>query len=229
LDQISQHPAGHEVKITVYTDPLCCWTWAMQPALIELKKELGNKARWEHKMGGLISSWFNFHDELNSISRPAQMGPLWMHAGHVANRPIHHQLWVNDPPASSYPACVAVKSVQLQAPEYGEIYLQLLMDACMGEGRNIARQSILFEIAEKFALDVPHFNIRKFEHDYKGNNGTEAFRSDLGEVHTYNINRFPTLIIRSGNERAISLSGYHNFTRLMEVIETLVPGIGVER
>jgi len=229
VDYISQQPAGHGVHITVYADPLCCWSWAMQPVLTEVKKELGKKARWELKMCGLISSWSNFHDEVNSISRPAQMGPLWMHAGHIANRSIQHQVWVNDPPTTSYPACVAVKSVQLQSPELGEVYFKLLTDTCMGEGRNIARQSVLFDIAKQLALDVPGFDFRKFEDDYKGNNGMDAFRSDLAEVHKYNINRFPTLIIRAGDDRAISISGYHNYAAIMEAIETLVPGIAVEQ
>ena len=222
---IIQRAADHDVDITLYTDPLCCWSWAFHPGLMKLKKGLGDKAGWEVKMGGLISSWDNFHDEVNSVSRPAQMGPVWMHAGQIANTPIQHQIWMRDPPASSYPACVAVKSVQLQSSGYGEAYLQLLRNACMGEGKNIARQSVLFNIAEKFAANTPGFSFQKFREDYEGGNGMEAFRSDLEEVRFYNITRFPTLIIKSADERAIMLSGYRDYTEVAKSIGTLVPAL----
>lgn len=84
-------------------------------------------------MGGLIPSWTNFHDEVNAVTRPVQMGPVWMHAGQVANRPIHHLLWMKNPPSSSYPACIAVKSAQLQSGGHGESLLQRLREAAMVE------------------------------------------------------------------------------------------------
>ncbi|MDQ6904200.1 MAG: DsbA family protein [Bacteroidota bacterium] len=224
LNYTDQLLADHDVEITIYTDPLCCWSWAFQPQLAQLKKELGNKATWEFKMGGLISTWANFNDEVNSVSRPGQMGPVWMHAGQIANMPIEHQLWMKDPPASSYPACVAVKSVQLQSQEYGVSYLQLLREACMGEGKNIAKQSVLFDIAETLALNEPHFYLQKFKDDYENGRGMDAFRSDLNEVRFYNISRFPTLILRSRNEKAILISGYRRYPEILEAIKTLGSG-----
>src|SRR5436190_8530475 len=103
------------IEITIFTDPLCCWSWAFEPQLQHLKMILAGQAEWQYRMAGLLPSWNNFQDNVNAVSRPIQMGPVWMHAGQIAQKPICHRLWIDDPPASSYPACIAVKCTQLQS------------------------------------------------------------------------------------------------------------------
>ncbi|HYC27745.1 MAG TPA: DsbA family protein, partial [Chitinophagaceae bacterium] len=166
--------ADQEIEITIYTDPLCCWSWAFEPQLQQLQKDLGGKATWQYRMGGLLPSWENFHDEVNAVTRPVQMGPVWMHAGQIAGLPIQHQLWMRDPPASSYPACIAVKCAQLQSAALGELMLRLLREACMTEGKNIARQTVLFDTAEKLASIDPCFNLEQFKDDLSNDKGLEA-------------------------------------------------------
>ena len=227
---INTNEVDRQLQITVFTDPLCCWSWAFEPQLQQLRLHLSEKASWTYRMGGLISSWNNFHDEVNSITRPVQMGPVWMHAGQVANMPIYHQLWMTDPPASSYPACIAVKCAQLQSEATGELMLQLLRAACMSEGRNIARQQILFDVAKKLSSIEPSFDIKKFQEDYSNDKGIDAFRSDLELVRYYNINRFPALTIKSSEPKAIIISGYKPFAEILKAIEVISPGIaGIEK
>src|SRR3982751_5843478 len=139
------------INVTIYTDPLCCWSWAFESQLQELKTILNGQATWKYRMGGLLPSWSNFYDNINSVSKPIQLGSVWMHAGQIARKPICHQLWVSDPPASSYPACIAVKCAQLQSATAGELMLNLLREACMTNGKNIAKLDVLFEVAEKLA------------------------------------------------------------------------------
>jgi putative protein-disulfide isomerase len=224
LEQRSNHKsdtvneAGRELDITVYTDPLCCWSWAFQPQLEAVQQKLATTARWKFRMGGLIPSWKNFHDEVNSVTRPVQMGPVWMHAGQVANMPIHHQIWMQDPPSSSYPACIGVKCAQLQSEDIGLTYLKLLRKACMGQGKNIADQAILFEVAEQLPALHNEFDLEAFISDYHNDIGLEAFRVDMAEVTKYRINRFPTLIVRSSDGRAIMIAGYRHSDEVLKAI-----------
>ena len=219
--------ADQEIEITVYTDPLCCWSWASEPQLKKLQKELIGRATWIYRMGGLLSSWNNFHDEVNSVSRPAQMGPVWMHAGQIANMPIQHQLWMKDPPASSYPSCVAVKCAQLQSASFGEALLEILWYSCMTEGNNIAKQQVLFDAALKLELDDSSFNFEQFKTDYSNDKGLEAFRADLDLVRYHNINRFPTLIVKA-RERAIMISGFRYYPDIIKAMESLIPDLNKE-
>jgi putative protein-disulfide isomerase len=213
--------AENVLDITIFTDPLCCWSWAFEAQLLQLKTMLSGQAIWSYRMGGLIPSWNNFHDNINSVSRPAQMGPVWMHAGQIANKHIHHQVWITDPPASSYPACIAVKCAQLQNATSGECMLSLLRDACMTEGKNIAKQEILFAVADKLAHADKNFDAVQFKEDYLNDTGLKAFRSDLELVSYYRINRFPSLVVKSPHSKTILISGYRHYEEILKTIESL--------
>src|SRR5438309_9692359 len=90
------------VSITYYTDPLCCWSWALEPQWRKLRYLFQNAITWRYVTGGLLPGWNQFTDGLNSVSRPAQMGPIWMEAAHISGMPINNQVWIRNPPASSY-------------------------------------------------------------------------------------------------------------------------------
>ncbi|RRN78155.1 DsbA family protein, partial [Pseudoxanthomonas sp. SGD-10] len=89
------------VEIAFYTDPLCCWSWALQPHLFKLLEEYEGIISLRLYLGGLIKDWKQFSDPINNISKPSQMGPLWMDAARKTGVFIDESLWVNDPPLSS--------------------------------------------------------------------------------------------------------------------------------
>jgi len=209
--EISRQKAG-QVDIVYYTDPLCCWSWAFEPHWRRLLAEHEGKISWRYCMGGLIPSWKDFNDTLNSVTRPIQMGPVWMHAGQVGGVTIRHRIWMEDPPASSYPSCIAFKSVELQSFDAADRYLTLLREAVMLEGFNIAKTEVLLSLAEKLAEETEYpFNLKEFEEDLTNDRGLEAFRKDVNEVNQHNLNRFPTLIIRKPGEPARVMTGYRTF------------------
>ena len=144
---ISNHTQAQQeadrVEITYYTDPLCCWSWGFEPQWRRLQYEFTGKLTWHYCMGGLLPSWENYNDDMNSISRPIQMGPVWMHASQLSGMPMNTRIWMEDPPASSYPACIAVKCAEMQSSAAGERYLRLLREALMINGKNIAKQCVL--------------------------------------------------------------------------------------
>ena len=213
--------ADHLINVTIFTDPLCCWSWAFESQLQELKTILNGQATWKYRMGGMLPSWNNFHDNIISISKPIQLSHVWMHAGEIAHKPICHQLWTSDPPASSYPACIAVKCAQLQSALAGESMLTLLREACMTNGKNIAKPEILFETADRLSLQNENFDSTCFKEDYLNDKGLKPFRSDLEFVSYYRISRFPTLVVKSPNSKPIVMSGYRRCAEVLKTIESL--------
>lgn len=209
------------IDIAVFTDPLCCWSWASEPQLRQLRDMLSGQATWHYRMGGLLPSWAHFHDSVNAVSRPAQMGPVWMHAAQIAHQPICHQVWITDPPASSYPACVAVKSAQLQSEEAGERMLYALREACMTDGKNIARQEVLMAVADAVARAEPRFDLARFQQDFFGEKGMEALRADLAAVAYYRINRFPSLLVKAKGAKAVIIPGYRHCEEVLQTIVAL--------
>ncbi len=206
------------LEIIYYTDPLCCWSWIFEPEWRKLLTHFQNNVRWRYCMGGLLPGWKNYYDAINSVSKPLQMGPVWMHAAAVSGINIRHDIWAKDPPASSYPACIAVKCAQLQSEAAGEKYLFLLREACMMKGDNIAKKEVLINTAMLLSGDETiTFDFDEFKNNLLETEGREAFRKDLQEVKYYGINRFPTLVIKSG-ENAKIITGYYKYETLIAII-----------
>lgn len=198
-----------KINIIYYTDPLCCWSWAFERHWRRFLKEWKGKVAWQYCMGGLLPDWKNYNDAINSVTRPAQMGPVWMHAGKVANVTINHRIWMDDPPASSYPACIAVKCAELQSKVAGDRYLAFLRQACMLQGLNIAKKEVLIKVATDMVTEFPGLmDIARFKKDITDARGLEAFRKDLQQAQYHRINRFPSLVIRKDEQPAVLLTGY---------------------
>jgi len=199
------------LEVVCYTDPLCCWSWAFAPVLRQLKEEYMISLRY--CMGGMLASWNSYHDTVQSVSRPVQMGPIWMQARQITGAVIDDTIWFKDPPASSYPACVAVKTAAMQGTEMEEAYLYKLWEAVMVQGKNIAKKEVLLEIAAALAAEHPEaFCADRFSIQLGCKATVDAFRSDLQEVNYRRIQRFPSLLVRSRKtEQALLLTGNRPF------------------
>lgn len=215
---------GHQadrVEITFYTDPLCCWSWAFEPQWRRLQYEFQDKIIYRNVMSGLLPGWKNYNDPLYSVSRPMQMGPVWHEASLQSGMKMYDKIWAEDPPASSYPVCIAVKCAELQSQFAGVKYLRMAREAVMLHGKNIAKQDVLMDLAQALATSYPGLlDTERFLQDLTVNeNGINAFRTDLNEVQSRNITRFPTLILRSANKPAIMITGYRPYPVLLDAIK----------
>lgn len=201
------------VDIEYFTDPLCCWSWAMEPQWRRVRFEFDGRVSWRYRMGGMIPDWNSYQDPINSISRPSQMGPLWFQARELSGMPLADRIWFEDPPDSSYPACAAVKAAQLQSPLAAEAYLRRLREAVMTERRNIARPDVLLAIAEEVQDEGGAvLDAGRIAHDWTSPQVRDAFREDLRTAGYLGIGRFPTLILRRhGEEGGLMLVGYRPY------------------
>lgn len=214
------------VRITYYTDPLCCWSWALDHEMQQLQAEFRGKFSIRYCMGGLISSWKNFSDEKNSVYHPSQLGAVWRLMIRVTGVPADSRIWVNDPPSTSYLSCTAVKCAGLQSPGSAERYLHRLRIAVMLHGRNISRKEILFDIARQMESETSGiwFDSDRFIQDFERGRGDEAFRKDMDELKIRNIHEFPTLTLGKGDGRDILIAGYRKYpvirSALIEILES---------
>jgi putative protein-disulfide isomerase len=210
------------IDIVYYTDPLCCWSWAMEPHWSRLQSEFGGDMRITYRMIGLIPSWNMFTDTAHSLSRPSHMGPEWMQASRISGLPVADRIWITDPPSSSFPACIAVKSAEAQSQALGAAYLQAAREAVMTNGRNISQTDVLMAIAADLASSHPDFDTKRFKKSLLGPAGKDLFRQDFREAQYLGIRRSPTVLLKAGG-KTIMLRGYqpwdvlHNtFTKLQQ-------------
>lgn len=206
-----------QLEVIYYTDPLCCWSWAMEPELRKFRFHLKNQIHIRHCMGGLLPDWKNYNDEINSVSRPLQLGPVWMHAAQLSGMPMQSSIWMKDPPRSSYPACIAVTTATLQSFAIGEKYLRLLREAVMLQGKNIADKLVLTDVAAELLNEADtDFDLSRFKTELENGTGVEAFRKDLQEVKLRDIIRFPSLIMKNTEGKALIITGYRPYQVLLE-------------
>lgn len=219
---------GDRLNITYFTDPLCCWSWVFEPAWKQLRETLAPVLDYQYCMGGMLSSWNEYHDTINAVTRPIQMGPVWLHAKYVSGTYINDRLWFTDPPASSYPACVAVKSAGMQSAVAEEGYLYKLREAALVKGKNIARKEVLLEVARELQQELKTaFDYDLFLKQLTSTEASDQFKSDLEQVRLYGISRFPSLLIRlKGKKQSVILTGNRPYNAIMETIETLVEKVG---
>jgi predicted DsbA family dithiol-disulfide isomerase len=206
-----------KIKVAYYTDPLCCWSWAFERHWQELLHRHQDRITHEYVMGGLIPHWKNYNDPLNAVSRPIQMGPVWMHASEVTQTKMKYNIWHEDPPASSYPACIAVKTVGLQSSCAAEKYLFEIRRALMEDGLNISKTDVLFAIAESLKTDG--FDFLTFQDDWRTEKGKEGFRQDLQKTKYHNIGRFPTLTMLPTHGKGLMIVGYRPYEALQQAFD----------
>lgn len=205
-----------QIKVNFYTDPLCCWSWAFEQSWRKLLEEYKQVLSYEYVMGGMIPDWSTYNDPMNAVSKPLQMGPVWMHAAEVTHVKMMYSIWHEDPPSSSYPPCIAVKCARLQSKEAAELYLYNLRKALMEQGLNISKTDNLFAIASSLSQSNPDiFNYDEFDRSWKDGTGKEAFRSDLQKTKFHNISRYPTLTFNAGAE-GFMIVGYRPYQVLLE-------------
>jgi putative protein-disulfide isomerase len=223
IEQTTQQQSADRISIVYYTDPLCCWSWAFEPQWRRLRYEYAGNIDWQYRLGGLLPDWRHFHDPFFSVSRPQQMGPVWMEARLQSGQPMNDRIWVDDPPSSSYPACIAVKCAQAQSDAAGEKYLRRLREALMLDGKNIARQDILFQLAEELSKEEPDFHLPSFEEAYQNGTGRAAFQQDLEASRFQGISRFPCLTLQYPGKEGLMIVGYRPYPVLLDALRQLNP------
>lgn len=164
----------------------------------------------------MIPDWNSYNDAMNAVSRPLQMGPVWMHASEVTRVKMRYDIWHLDPPSSSYPACIAVKTAGLQSDKAAEQYLFEMRRCMMEEALNISRAEILLSIAET----VPGMDAKRFARDWNAGLGKQPFREDLKKARFHGIGRFPSLTFLDGAGKGSMIVGYRPFEVLEQALNS---------
>ncbi len=200
----------------------------MEPGWRRLRYVYGDQVRWQYRMGGLVADAERFEDPVNSVHRPAQWAPQWFEVHKKTGMPLDEKLWLDQPPDSSYPACVAIKAIQRQDPDLAERCLRRLREAAMVRGIDIARREHLEQIVGR----VEGVDFSEFRRDFEGA-AREDFREDLRDVRYRELGRFPALLFETGEQRRageggsekLLTVGWRPFDVLCEAVEQIAPGV----
>jgi predicted DsbA family dithiol-disulfide isomerase len=146
-----------------YTDPMCPWSWAVEPALRKLAVEFAAELSISYVMCGMA----------REVGDPTQVVSELLEAADRSGMPVDARLWLASPPRSSHPACLAVKA----ASEQGDPgpYLRRLREGLMCRRRKLDTADALIEEARSVpGLDVDPLRLALGSHAI-----LEAFGADL--------------------------------------------------
>ena len=213
---------GDSIEVIIYTDPLCCWSAALQPHINSLIENLDAAINIRYCLAGMIPDWNSFTDPLNSVIKPAQMGPVWMEAKYITNTEIDDSIWITDPPSSSFPPCIAIKTAGLQSKEAEVAMLLALREAVTKRGLNISKEAVLSKVAHELAVEFPTlFDVNQFRKEYNQPASRDALRKDMNEIKLHRITRFPTLIIKKKGYQSTMITGYRPYDVLLSAFSYL--------
>src|SRR3954452_9381432 len=159
------------VEVRYYTDPVCPWSWSLEPVVRRLMVEFGDTLAWTYVMGGLARNFAGNGDNQAVYSRQISH---WMDVADVGGMPLDPRLWTEGPLSSSYPACMAVKGASEQADDGGYAYLRVLREGSFCFRRKLDTTEALVEAAREARLNVERFRV-----DLASNAIVEAFGEDL--------------------------------------------------
>ena len=133
--------------------------------LRRLAVKLGPQLHVRHVMGGLA----------REFGPPLPIVGAWLDAADASGMPVDPRLWLDHPPGSSYPACMAVKAAGEQGAEIEAAYLRRLREgwAC-GRRRLDSADALINEAREVSGLDVGRFEV-----DLRSHATVERFGADL--------------------------------------------------
>jgi putative protein-disulfide isomerase len=151
------------IPVTIFTDPFCPWSWASEPHLRRFEVEFGDQVEVTFVMVGLH----------RRIERPQQLALAALDAAADSGMPVDPRVFLRDPPASTHPACLAVKAVAEQGG--AARYLRRLREAILLEGRRMDSAPALLDVArEAGGLDLARLRV-----DLGSNAIVEALGDDL--------------------------------------------------
>jgi putative protein-disulfide isomerase len=215
------------VTVRYVTDPACSWSWSTEPTVRKLMWEFGADLVWTYVMGGLARDYATGHEDAEAgIGGEYGVYPglvaHWLDVAAKGRMPFDPRLWVEDPIASTYPACMAVKAAAAIADDGGYRYLRALREGLMCFRRKLDTPDALVETARDAGLDAGRFRLELDSHAT-----VEAFGADLEEARavpdearaqgqvksTGGPERvsFPTIIFDAEDGKQAPVFGYHPY------------------
>jgi predicted DsbA family dithiol-disulfide isomerase len=161
MPSILRHIAA--VHTYYYTDPMCPWSWALEPVLRKLAVEFAGGLEVSYVMCGMA----------REVGDPSHVISEMLEAADESGMPVDARLWLAAPPRSSHPACLAVKA----AAEQGDParYLRRLREGLLCRRRKLDTADALIEEARA----VPGLDVERLRLGLASHGVLEAFAADI--------------------------------------------------
>lgn len=190
----------HKLNVLIYTDPLCCSCWALDPVIKRFITEYGHSFNLILKMGGLLEDWKISAG--SSFSNRNEMAQHWQEVGDLYGMPISGRVWTDTDLNSSYPASMAYIASKNQGDLISLLFWRKLREAVFIYDKNIEDEYTLLSIASECGLYTD-----RFLEDYRSEKTKNLFFSEVSETRSLGINFFPTVVFLGEDNKSSVVEG----------------------
>jgi predicted DsbA family dithiol-disulfide isomerase len=122
----------------------------------------------------------------------------------------------DDPPNSTWPACLAFKAAMRQGRRKGETFLRRLRRACLQKRKNITKSDVLESIARDCGLDV-----EEFLKDFYSEETEREVHEDIEMGVKEGITGMPALVFGNQSGLRVTVLGPRSLQEYRKVIRWL--------
>lgn len=205
-----------KIKIEYFTDVLCVWAYGAQIRMNELKKEFGARVEVVHRFIPLFAAtgerigrgWQDRGGYAGFNEHVREVAAEWSHVA------VHPRLWLQDVPASSTPAHLFLKAVQLmdgcgELPKSNaahgvfEAAVWRVRQAFFEQAQDVASRPVLESIGH--SLELP---LEAIWECVDNGQAHAALQLDIEAKEQRQVPGSPTLVLGEGRQRLYGNVGY---------------------
>ncbi len=171
-------------------DPMCSWCYAFKPTLDELRKNLDEKVKLVHVVGGLAPH----SSEAMPQHQREMIENIWYEIEQKVGTKFNYDFWKeNTPRRSTYLSCQATILARDEGLE--DEMICAIQEAYYLKAKNPSDASVLIDCAKQIGMDE-----KKFEEDLKSQKIEEMLNNELNFRRSLYVNSFPSLVLKYKKE-----------------------------
>lgn len=206
-------------KLIYIADPMCSWCYGFGPELTTLRDGV-SELRFEVVLGGLRA----YNKELMDEALRTTLLSHWEKVAETSGLPfseeaMSHKDFIYD----TEPACRAVVTARMLAPEVALDVFQAIQHGFYADGLDITKSEVLAKISvavlNNAGVDI---NVQDFLATWSSEDAITTTNNDFLQTQRWGVTGFPTLVYERVGELYLVTSGFARTEVLVERLQTLV-------
>ncbi|WP_307794999.1 ClpXP adapter SpxH family protein [Alkalihalobacillus sp. BA299] len=207
------------LEIYIFIDPLCPECWAFEPMLKKLQVEYGKYFKIRYFVAGSLEYWNKPQAKTEETKKLEEIAKSWEKTASRTGMSCDGDLWFEDPITSPYTASIAIKAAEMQGQFAAMKFLRRLRELLFLDKKNISKEDVLIECANKAGLDVDEF-IR----DLHSEGAVKALQCDVKMTKELSVDYSPTFVFFNDNieDEGLKVTGFYPYEIFVEIIQQLL-------
>jgi len=192
-------------------DPMCSWCYAFKPTLDELRRNLKEKIKLVHVVGGLAKH----SNEDMPLEQQKMISNIWHEIEEKVGTKFNHDFWKNcKPRRSTYLSCQATILARYENKE--DEMIEAIQEAYYLKAMNTSDSSTLVQLAKEIGMDEV-----KFEKDLHSEKIEKDLMNELNLRRSIHVKSFPSLVLKYKKETYPINIKFGDHKEMLEQIEDM--------